>query len=231
MHETPAPCAARRIASGSSLPQIAGAAAPAPKRPDAGLRNLLLARLGTGLLGLALLLAFAGEDAGAQGAQKVMMDTTHGQLGIELYPDKAPETVANFLEYAEAGFYDGLIFHRVIPGFVIQGGGFQPGMQKRETSPPIQNEADNGLRNLRYTLSMARTGDPHSATSQFFINLADNAFLDKAGSQDGWGYAVFGKVVSGQEAVDRIAAVQTGNVGRFQDVPLEDVVIERAWVE
>ncbi len=158
----------------------------------------------------------------------VNMDTSFGTIVIELYSDKAPVTVQNFVDYVEAGFYDGLIFHRVIPGFVIQGGGFEAGMKKRATKPPIENEAHNGLRNGKYSLSMARTSDPHSATSQFFINLADNRFLDKEGSADGWGYAVFGEVVEGQEIIDRIAEVETTTAGNFQDVPADNVIIESA---
>lgn len=176
------------------------------------------------------LAAFAVSASPSVAQDQVMFATTHGDMTIELDADKAPVSVENFLRYVRDGFYDGLVFHRVIPGFVIQGGGFEPGMVKRETRPPIENEADNGLRNLRYSLSLARTSDPHSATSQFFINLADNAFLDKETSQDGWGYAVFGRVVAGQDVVDRIAGVETGQRGHFGDVPVEDVVITRAWV-
>jgi len=158
----------------------------------------------------------------------VRMTTSAGVIDIEVFPDEAPETAANFLAYVDAGFYDGTIFHRVIPGFVIQGGGFTPGMRQKQTRAPIQNEADNGLKNLTGTLSMARTGDPHSATSQFFINLADNAFLDyQAKNQQGWGYAVFAKVVKGMNAVNAIAKVKTGGNGPYRDVPVEDVVVEK----
>ena len=175
------------------------------------------------------MLSIGGNAALAQ--DKVVFDTNHGEMTIELYPDQAPISVENFLKYVNDGFYTGLIFHRVIPGFVIQGGGFEPGMKKRQTREPIQNEADNGLRNVRYSLSLARTSDPHSATSQFFINLADNASLDKSNAPDGWGYAVFGKVVAGQEVVDRIAAVGTGQRGPYGDVPLEDIVVKQAKVQ
>jgi len=159
----------------------------------------------------------------------VRMTTSVGVIDIEVFPDEAPETAANFLAYVDAGFYDGTIFHRVIPGFVIQGGGFTPGMRQKQTRAPIKNEADNGLKNLTGTLSMARTGDPHSATSQFFINLVDNAFLDyQAKNRQGWGYAVFAKVVKGMNAVNAIAKVKTGNNGPYRDVPVEDVVVEKA---
>jgi len=158
----------------------------------------------------------------------VRMTTSAGVIDIEVFPGQAPQTAANFLAYVDAGFYDGTIFHRVIPGFVIQGGGFTPGMKQKPTRAPIQNEADNGLKNLTGTLSMARTGDPHSATSQFFINLADNAFLDyQAKNQQGWGYAVFAKVVKGMDAVNAIAKVKTGSNGPYRDVPVEDVVVEK----
>lgn len=158
----------------------------------------------------------------------VKMTTNLGVIEIELLPNQAPNTTANFLKYVEEGYFDGLIFHRVIPNFVIQGGGFEPGMKQKTTKDPIQNEADNGLKNERGTLSMARTSDPHSATSQFFLNLADNDFLDhKAKNSDGWGYAVFAKVVSGMDVVDAIAQTPTGKVGGHSDVPLQDVVMQR----
>ncbi|WP_294947317.1 peptidylprolyl isomerase [Sulfurivirga sp.] len=162
---------------------------------------------------------------------KVIFHTSKGDIVIALNPDKAPKTVENFLRYAKEGHYDGTIFHRVIPGFVIQGGGHTPDMAQKPTHPPIENEADNGLKNRKYTLSMARTMDPHSATSQFFINLADNAFLDHTGKDiNGWGYAVFGEVIDGQDVVDAIASVPTGNRAGHQDVPLEDVIIESTEV-
>ena len=158
----------------------------------------------------------------------VTMTTSMGTITIELDADKAPVTVENFLAYVDNGHYDGTIFHRVIPGFVIQGGGMVPGMQQKKTGSPIQNEADNGLKNLTGAICMARTNDPHSATSQFFINLKDNTFLDhKDKSPEGWGYAVFGHVTSGMDVVEQIAAVETGNIGHHSDVPLEDVVLQK----
>lgn len=162
---------------------------------------------------------------------KVIFHTNKGDIVIELNPEKAPKTVENFLRYAREGHYDGTIFHRVIPGFVIQGGGHTPDMAQKPTHAPIENEADNGLKNKKYTLSMARTMDPHSATSQFFINLADNAFLDHTAKDvNGWGYAVFGEVIEGQDVVDAIAKVPTGNRAGHQDVPAEDIVIESTEV-
>jgi peptidyl-prolyl cis-trans isomerase B (cyclophilin B) len=159
----------------------------------------------------------------------VLMKTTMGDITIKLDFDSAPKTAENFKQYVEAGFYNGLIFHRVINGFMIQGGGFEPGMIQKETRAPIENEANNGLKNNRYTLAMARTMDPHSATAQFFINVADNSFLDfKSETADGWGYAVFGEVVEGQDVVDRIKSVPTTFRAGHQDVPTEDVVIESA---
>ena len=153
----------------------------------------------------------------------------YGVITIELDEDKAPLSAANFLAYVKKGHYDRTIFHRVIPGFMVQGGGFQPGMSQKPTDKPIQNEANNGLKNKNYTLAMARTGDPHSATAQFFINVADNGFLDHtAPSAQGWGYAVFGKVVGGADVVDKIKAVKTSRKGMHDDVPVEDVVIEKA---
>jgi peptidyl-prolyl cis-trans isomerase B (cyclophilin B) len=160
---------------------------------------------------------------------KVILETTKGQFTIELYPGKAPETVKNFLAYVDAGFYNGTIFHRVIPNFMIQGGGFASDMQQKPTRPPIKIEADNGLKNERGTLAMARTQDPNSATAQFFINSVDNAFLNfTAKTVQGWGYAVFGKVVQGIEVVDEISKVKTGAKGMHRDVPAEPVVINTA---
>jgi len=159
----------------------------------------------------------------------VILHTNHGDITIELDAAKAPKTVANFLQYVRDGHYDHTLFHRVIDGFMIQGGGMTAGMKEKRTRAPVANEADNGLKNARYTVAMARTSDPHSATSQFFINVSDNAFLDhKAPTAQGWGYCVFGKVVAGQDVVDRIKGVGTGSSGFHQDVPREDVVIERA---
>lgn len=161
----------------------------------------------------------------------IKLSTNFGDITIELDTEKAPETAKNFLSYVESGHYDGTIFHRVIDGFMIQGGGFTPDMQQKPTNAPIKNEADNGLKNTRYTLAMARTNDPHSATAQFFINVADNGFLDfKSPTGNGWGYCVFGKVVEGTEVVDRIKDVATGNQGFHQDVPRESVIIESATV-
>ena len=154
-----------------------------------------------------------------------------GIIRAELYPEVAPNTVRNFISLASKGFYDGTIFHRVIPGFMIQGGGFLPGMHQKETHAPIQNEAANGLKNDRYTIAMARTMDPHSATAQFFINVVDNDFLNHTSpTPQGWGYAVFGKVVAGTDVVDAIAKVKTGTRGFHGDVPREDVVIEKAEI-
>ena len=153
----------------------------------------------------------------------------HGVITLELDHEKAPKSVTNFLSYVEAGHYDNTVFHRVIKNFMIQGGGFEPGMKQKPTQAPVTNEADNGLKNARYTVAMARTSDPHSATAQFFINTVDNDFLDfKAPTAQGWGYAVFGKVVKGQEVVDAIKAVPTTRKGFHDDVPREDVVIEKA---
>jgi peptidyl-prolyl cis-trans isomerase A (cyclophilin A) len=153
----------------------------------------------------------------------VRFQTSHGDFTVELFPKEAPKTVENFLRYVDESFFDGTIFHRVIPGFVIQGGGLEPGFQQKKTHPPIQNEADNGLKNTRGTLSMARTNDPNSATSQFFVNLQDNDFLDhKPGS---FGYAVFGRVTEGMDVIDRIASVSTGRRRGYDDAPLEDVVV------
>jgi peptidyl-prolyl cis-trans isomerase B (cyclophilin B) len=153
----------------------------------------------------------------------------YGVITLELNSEKAPKSAANFLAYVNKGHYDNTIFHRVIPGFMVQGGGMEPGMAQKSTDKPIDNEANNGLKNANYTVAMARTGDPHSATAQFFINVADNGFLNhSAPTSSGWGYAVFGKVISGAEIVDKIKAVKTGRKGHHDDVPLEDVVIEKA---
>jgi len=153
----------------------------------------------------------------------------HGVITLELDAAKAPQSTANFLAYVNKGHYDNTIFHRVIPGFMIQGGGFEPGMNQKGTDKPIENEANNGLKNDQYTVAMARTSDPHSATAQFFINVADNGFLNHtAPSAQGWGYAVFGKVVKGTEIVDAIKGVKTGRKGFHDDVPKDDVIIEKA---
>jgi len=179
---------------------------------------------------IALILAFP-LMALAAGNPKVAFETSKGKMVIELYPEKAPITVKNILAYVDEKFYDGTIFHRVIPGFVIQGGGLTKDMTEKKTHDPIKNEADNGLRNLKYTLSMARTMEVDSASSQFFVNLVDNARLDHKGKQSGttWGYAVFGKVIEGMEVVDAIAKVPTGTVGMYQDVPKETVTVLKAY--
>ncbi len=158
----------------------------------------------------------------------VRFDTSAGSFTAELDDAAAPATVANFLQYVNSGHYDGTVFHRVIKGFMIQGGGFEPGMKQKATGKPIQNEAKNGLKNQHYTLAMARTSDPHSATAQFFINTTDNGFLDNDRAQDGWGYAVFGKVTAGTEVIDAIEKVRTGRKGFHDDVPLDDVTITKA---
>ena len=159
----------------------------------------------------------------------VVLTTNHGAITLELDVEKAPKSVENFVTYVKSGHYDGTIFHRVIDGFMIQGGGFEPDMKQKPTNDPIDNEAENGLKNDRYTVAMARTSDPHSATAQFFINVGDNEFLNYPGS-DGWGYAVFGKVSEGEDVVDAIRAVKTGRKSMFSDVPVETVVIEKAEV-
>ena len=161
----------------------------------------------------------------------VKLHTNHGIITIELNAEKAPATVKSFLEYVNDGFYNGTIFHRVIDNFMVQGGGFEPGMKQKTVKAAIQNEAANGLKNDNYTVAMARTGDPHSATAQFFINVKNNDFLNyTAPNQQGYGYCVFGKVVEGMDVVDKMRKVKTGNRSGFQDVPLEDVVITKAEV-
>ncbi|MES2025456.1 MAG: peptidylprolyl isomerase [Pseudomonadota bacterium] len=159
----------------------------------------------------------------------VLLTTNHGNITIELDAEKAPKTVENFLAYVNSGHYAGTIFHRVIDGFMIQGGGFEPGMKQKPTNEPVENEAKNGLKNDVYTLAMARTSAPHSASAQFFININNNTFLDYPG-QDGWGYCVFGKVIDGTDVVEKIKAVKTTRSGMFADVPVEDVIIEKAEV-
>ena len=179
-----------------------------------------------------LVLASIGV-ATANSGDKVMveMHTSKGLITLKLDAEKAPVTVANFIEYVNSGHFDGTIFHRVIPGFVIQGGGLESGMKEKPTQAPIENEADNGLKNVTGSICMARTNDPHSATSQFFINLKDNQFLDHTEkSPQGWGYAVFGQVTDGMDVVEAIAAVQTGNAGFHQDVPVEDIVVEKVTI-
>lgn len=159
----------------------------------------------------------------------IKLQTNLGTITLKLDAEKAPVTVKNFIQYVEDGHYDNTIFHRVINGFMIQGGGFTPGMKQKDTREQIENEAGNGLKNKRGTIAMARTNDPHSATAQFFINVSENDFLDfKAPSGSGWGYCVFGEVVEGMDVVDKIKSVKTGNKGFHQDVPVEDVIIEKA---
>jgi cyclophilin family peptidyl-prolyl cis-trans isomerase len=186
--------------------------------------------MSTSLLFAAILLGVVSSASGAAGPAahpKVALDTSKGTIVIELYPDKAPKTVDNFLKYVKDGHFNNTIFHRVIAGFMIQGGGMGTDMKQKSTRPPIPNEADNGLTNDRGTVAMARTSDPNSASAQFFINVVDNAFLNfKSKSPQGWGYAVFGKVVQGMDVADAIAAVKTGP----NDVPVEQVVIKKAHV-
>lgn len=197
--------------------------AVAPRVPGRRATLAALLAVGTTLAGLA-------QSAGAEPAlPRVKLETSAGEIVLELRPDKAPRTVENFLAYVRKGQYNGTVFHRVIPGFMVQGGGLDTRLNERPTGQPIQNEADNGLRNERYTVAMARTSEPHSATAQFFINVADNGFLNhSAPTPQGWGYAVFGKVVSGQAVVDRISATPTGNMGRYQNVPLTPITINAA---
>ena len=176
------------------------------------------------------ILSAAAVTPGALAADpQVDVQTNAGTIRLELYPAKAPKSVENFLQYVRSGFYDNTVFHRVIDGFMIQGGGFEPGMKQKTARKAIKNEADNGLKNDRYTLAMARTSDPHSASAQFFINVADNAFLNHTGqTAQGWGYCVFGRVTEGKDVVDKIKKVLTGSRGMHQDVPKDDVVIEKA---
>ena len=185
------------------------------------------------LLSICLLLPLmaAAETPQTQNTESptVILHTNHGAITIELFEEQAPQSVANFIEYARDGHYDGTLFHRVISNFMIQGGGFDTDFNQKSTRAPIENEADNGLSNDRGTLAMARTNDPHSATSQFFINVTDNDFLNHRSQASGqtWGYAVFGRVVDGMDVVDTIREVETGRRGMHQDVPVEDVIIER----
>jgi peptidyl-prolyl cis-trans isomerase B (cyclophilin B) len=177
------------------------------------------------------LISFTAYAEGGNVLPKVKLSTSHGDIVIELNADKAPNTVANFLSYVEADFYNGTIFHRVIKDFMVQGGGFDANFEQKTVNDPIENEANNGLTNVRGSLAMARTGDPHSATAQFFINTVDNDFLNfRAENRDAWGYAVFAHVVEGMDVVDEIRAVSTGSKGHHQDVPTDDVVINSATV-
>lgn len=177
----------------------------------------------------ALSLGGAFHGVHAADTPRVSLKTTMGEIVLELYPEKAPKTVENFLQYVKSGHYNGTIFHRVINNFMIQGGGFDKDMKQKPTNAPIENEAKNGLKNEPYTVAMARTSAPHSASAQFFINVKNNGFLDYPG-QDGWGYAVFGKVVKGTEVVDKIKTVETTNSGMHQNVPVKPVIIESASV-
>lgn len=189
------------------------------------------------LAAIVLVLAIVGSgSASAQTPQdkanpRVALDTSKGKIVLELYPDKAPTTVKNFLDYVQSHHYDGVIFHRVIPDFMIQGGGFTSDMKQKPAKAPIKNEADNGFRNERGTIAMARTSDPNSASAQWFINVADNRSLDHTGKTPaGWGYAVFGKVVEGMDVVNSIAGVRTTTKGMYGDVPVEAIVIKKATV-
>lgn len=180
------------------------------------------------VLGIFLLVPLSEKE---KEIKVVTFETTMGPIVIELFEEDAPITTKNFLDYANSGFYDGTLFHRVIPGFVIQGGGLEPGMQDKSGNPPIENEANNGQKNLKWSLSMARTNDPNSATSQFFINLENNPNLDHTSeTPQGWGYAVFGTVIDGFETVEAIASVSTGSAGHHQDVPLEDITVQKTKV-
>jgi peptidyl-prolyl cis-trans isomerase B (cyclophilin B) len=183
------------------------------------------------VLGALFTLVAVGANMAAAGNPKVEMETSKGKIVIELFPEKAPETVKNFLNYVDAKFYDGTIFHRVIPNFMIQGGGFTSDMKRKSAGAPIKNEADNGLKNERGTIAMARTGDPHSATAQFFINTVNNDSLNhKSKTPQGWGYVVFGKVFAGMDVVDAISAVKTVTRGAYRDVPAETIEIRSAGV-
>ena len=188
-------------------------------------------RVLTLMLCLGAALAVAGQVSAADPDPAVKLETNFGDIIVRLDARKAPISTANFVQYVKSGFYDGTVFHRVIKNFMIQGGGFTADMKQKSARAPIRNEADNGLKNKKYTIAMARTGEPHSASSQFFINVKDNDFLDfKGQNPQGWGYAVFGKVIKGQEVVDKIAAVQTGKKGYYDDVPMETVTIKKAVV-
>lgn len=199
---------------------------------SANMRKLLVMCLAL-VLGIGCASLPCASTSAATGGKnvKVKLQTSKGDIVLELDGEKAPVTVENFVQYVKDGFYDGVIFHRIIDGFMIQGGGFTPDMNQKTTRASIKNEADNGLKNDVYTIAMARTPDPHSASAQFFINVKDNDFLNfRSPTAQGWGYAVFGKVVEGSDVVDAIAKVKTGNFGPFGDVPLEPVLITRAEV-
>ncbi len=189
--------------------------------------SVLFFVLAFGIVGSAT--AQGGGPKAEPSAPRVALETSKGRIVLELYPDKAPKTVANFLQYVKSGHYNGVVFHRVIDGFMIQTGGFTADMTQKPTKPPVQNEADNGLSNDRGTIAMARTSDPNSASAQFFINTVNNASLNhKSKTPQGWGYTVFGKVVEGLDVVDQIAKVKTGNKSGYQDVPVEPVIIKKA---
>jgi cyclophilin family peptidyl-prolyl cis-trans isomerase len=195
---------------------------------------MLKALLGAHLLAVALLMSFSQGAAMEKKAANpvVVLETSMGDITVELYQGSAPETVANFLEYVKAGFYKDTIFHRVIKGFMIQGGGLDAQMKQKPTRPPIENEATNGEKNLRGTIAMARTADLHSATAQFFINTVNNAFLDhRTETRDGFGYCVFGKVIAGMDVVDKIESSPTGNTGMYRDVPKSPIVIKNVKVK
>lgn len=206
--------------------------------PDKPTKKALLALAAAGIMVAAVWAWFGLKEAPPKakietqgGINMIKLETNKGDILLSLDAEKAPETAANFVQYVRDGHYDGTIFHRVINGFMIQGGGFDKDMNQKETRAPIKNEADNGLKNAAYTIAMARTSDPNSATAQFFINVKDNDFLNfSSRSPQGWGYAVFGKVTGGQEVVDAIKTVKTGNRGFHQDVPVEPVVILKATV-
>jgi peptidyl-prolyl cis-trans isomerase B (cyclophilin B) len=203
------------------------------RRPEmAGKGGVVSLRSVMGVMLLVILIVGAWFSARAEGRKPVVkLETSMGEITLELYPDKAPVTVANFLQYVKDGFYNGTIFHRVIDGFMIQGGGFDQALNQKQTQAPIKNEADNGLKNEAYTIAMARTMDPDSATAQFFISVADNPRLNHTGkTPQGWGYAVFGKVMKGQDVVDKIKAVATTTRGMYQNVPVEPVTINKATV-
>jgi cyclophilin family peptidyl-prolyl cis-trans isomerase len=184
------------------------------------------------IIGMCFVVLGVLSATGARAANPiVVMDTSVGTIKVELFEDKAPVTVKNFLSYVDKKHYDGLIFHRVIKDFMIQGGGMESGLKQKKTDAPIKNESDNNLSNARGTIAMARTGDPNSATSQFYINVKDNPALDRANAQDRVGYCVFGRVIDGMDVVDKIRAVPTGRVNGFSDVPLQDVVIKSIRVQ
>jgi peptidyl-prolyl cis-trans isomerase B (cyclophilin B) len=205
-----------------------------PAQPETEMKQLLGMML-TMAIGMLPAAGYSTENQSTTegaGMVNVTLETNKGDIKIELNAEKAPATVANFLEYAKAGHYDNTVFHRVIGGFMIQGGGFDTSMKQKPTSAPVKNEADNGLKNVTGTIAMARTSDPHSATAQFFINVSDNAFLDfKSPTPQGWGYAVFGKVTDGMDIVRSIEKVQTGNKAGHSDVPLTDVIITKVVIE